>query len=358
MSRSYAVDAPAAVVVAIQRVLRITDTPSTVSAWARRAASVSLRHAAVLREDYVATRVLYDLRYTPQRKLSTWLNDTDAERMAWRARRSWLVEEAVRTALHALRPDSLSRTLAEQLGGGALMVLCAAYPEAALLLGPEEAGRARIDPRRMEGLLIAHDEPSGHKDHFSLTSEEWDELAARLGLGFATAHARRDVLRHCTHADLRSLLAALRLGWTPGQPVPEGLTAAGFELAAMVARAGVEDPEAEQWHAAESLAEKLHLHGYSVAERLRQALVRATQTEHASVLNLQALVDMAAGPLRPALLVAWEQGDDDLAAVLRTAKFMAETTGSGRKHVPDHGVGDGWPTPATSRLETDGTTDG
>jgi hypothetical protein len=338
MGRSYVSDAPAAVVAAVQRVMHSTGRPATVSAWARRAAEVSLRQAAVLREDSVAAQVLYALRSNLRRKISTWLDDVDAERMARRARRSWLAEEAVRTALHALRPDSPARALAEQLGGGAIMVLCAAYPEAALVLGPEEAGRARTDPRRMEGLLIAHDEPSGREDHYSLTPGEWEELAARLGLGSATARARREMLRDCTHADLRSLVAALRLGWSPGQPLPDGLTAAGFELAVSIARADVEDLEVDLWHAAEDLAERMRIHGRGYAERIHRALVRATQAEGAGVLDLQALVHVAAGPLRPALLLAWERGDEDLAAVLRTARLMAETSASDRGPVPDHGA--------------------
>jgi hypothetical protein len=193
----------------------------------------------------------------------------------------------------------------------------------------------------MEGLLIAHDDPSGHEDHYSLTPSEWEELAARLGLGSATVPtAQSEILRDCTHADLRSLLAALRLGWSPGQPLPDGLTAAGFELAVRVAHADVEDLEVALWHAADDLAERLRLHGHGDVERLRQALVRATQAEGTGVLNLQALADMAAGPLRPALLVAWERGDDDLVAVLRTARLMAETSASDRRRVPDHGAGD------------------
>jgi hypothetical protein len=343
VGRSYAADAPAAVVVAVQRVLRSTGRPPTVSAWARRAAEISLRQAAVLRGDAVAERVLYDLRFTLRRRISTWLDNADAERMTRRARRSWLAEEAVRTALHSLRPDSPARALAEQLGGGPLMVLCAAYPEAALVLGPEEAGRARTDPRRMEGLLIASDDPSGHVDHYSLMDREWSELAARLGLSSAAEHVRRNILRDCTHADLRSLLEALRSGWTPwqpGQPLPDGLTAAGYAFAMGVARVDVEGLEVDLWHAADDLAERLCLHGHGVAERLRQALVRATQAEETGVLNLQALVNMAAGPLRPALLVAWERGDDDLVAVLRTARLMAETSALDRRSVPDHGAGD------------------
>jgi hypothetical protein len=332
MGRSYVVDAPAAVVAALERVMCSTGRPATLSAWARRAAEISLQRAAVLRKDSVAAHVLYALRPTMRRKLSAWLDDADRERMFRRARTSWLAEEAVRTALHALRPDSPARALAEQLGGGALMVLCAAYPEAALVLGPEEAGRARTDPRRMEGLLIAHDDPSGHEDHHSLTPGEWEELAVRLGLGSATVPtAQSEILRDCTHADLRSLLAALRLGWTPGQPLPDGLTAAGFELAVRMTHADVEDLEVDLWHAAEDLVERLRLHGHGDVERMRQALVQATQAEGTGVLNLQALVDMAAGPLRPALLVAWERGDDDLVAVLRTAKLMAETSTSDRR---------------------------
>lgn len=321
---------PVAGLVVLRRLVAAGPRECTsLSAWARARLELAAAHPLLIRQDRTAAAVLRATRSLGRTKLTVWIGEDLHSRLVEAGGgvlpRAWLAEEVVRVALHALGPASPVYAVAERLGPVS-RVLVAAYPEGAARLADRLADEVlHGDPRRLEALLVSRDDPRDdptEQDHYwyGLTEDEW------MALGVAEGPFREGLLREgVTPADLRSLLAAQRSGWTVDRPPPDGLTAVGWLLAFREAEAAVVEQETDLWHAAEELVERLGLEGQAHAvERMRRVLVRAVGVgvSGPGALHLRAMTEWAAGPLRPALLTAWERGDDeDLLAVLRTARL-------------------------------------